>query len=414
VTTPFDQPSTLAGSNDPEGGDGAYSFDGKPDRWKRYRLPHPESGKPGGFTRATTFAKSISDTYSLNMWALRMGGKGLAMRPDLLARVASTSLDEREALNRLMEDAKDAAGSKVGANLGTALHAFSEAVDRGEEPNIPPPYQPHLRAYTALLEKFNLEILDIERVVLCTEYDNPVGVDGKPTKKDAGVAGTLDRIVRFTKDTTVNLPGGKTYTFKKGTIAILDLKSAKSLEYGGLEIAVQLATYARAKVRFDKQTKKWLPMPEPMDTNVALVVHLPATAPGETVKAEMFAVDIAAGHEIAQLCTEVREARKRKNLLVPLAVIEEPGITAGQDDGRRDAGGPNPIKVASERVADIRPPTLEERVASARTEAELTAMRSRPGRTRLTSGTSSSAAGRRCSRTRRPGDGAPVRSAINA
>ena len=55
MTSPFDQPSA-AKSADPEGGDGAYSFDGKPDRWKRYRLPHPETGKAGGFTRATTFA----------------------------------------------------------------------------------------------------------------------------------------------------------------------------------------------------------------------------------------------------------------------------------------------------------------------------------------------------------------------
>ena len=368
TATPFDQPSTLQGSPVPEGGDGAYSFDGKPDRWKRYRLPHPETGKPGGFTRATTFAKSISDTYALSMWGLRMGGKGLAMRPDLLMRVAAADIDDRETLNNLMEEAKNAAGSKVGANLGTALHAFTEALDRGEEPNVPPPYQPHMKGYTALLAKFNLEILDIERVVLCTEYDGgPAG--------GRGVAGTLDRIARFTKDTTVTLPNGTTYTFKKGTIVILDLKTGKDLQYGWLEIAVQLATYARAKVRFDKEKKVWLDMPEGMDQNVALVVHLPATAPGNTVKAEMYAVDIAAGHEIAALCTAVREARKRKDLSTLLAVVEEEGVAA--DEQIRVIDGMQTIGVTTEmiRATDgVRLPTIIERVSTARTVDDLTAI----------------------------------------
>lgn len=349
MTTPFDQPSTLA-TTDPEGGDGAYSFDGKPDRWKRYRLPHPETGKADGFTRATTFAKSISDTYSLNMWALRMGGKGLAMRPDLLMQVASTPAEDREKLNNLMEQAKDAAGAKIGANLGTALHAFSEAVDRGEDPNIPPPYRPHLAAYTALLEEYGLTVLDIERVVLCTEYD------------EKGVAGTLDRVVRFTRDITVKVPGGS-HTFRKGTVAILDLKTGKDLSYGWLEIAVQLSVYANAKHRWSKREGRWLSQFEGMDTDVALVVHLPATEPGETVKATMYAVDIAAGKEIAELCTKVRQVRKRKNLATALSVIEE-----------------NPADALVRLTEDMglyeepRPPTLMERVAAARTDAELMAI----------------------------------------
>jgi hypothetical protein len=371
MSTPFDQPSTLAGSNDPEGGDGAYSFDGKMDRWKRYRLPHPDTGKPGGFTRATTFAKSISDTYSLSMWQLRMGGKGLAMRPDLLMRVASTSLDDRETLNNLMTEAKDAAGAKVGANLGTALHAFTEALDRGEDPKVPPPYQPHMKGYTALLKKFNLKILDIERVVLCTEYDGgPAG--------GRGVAGTLDRIAIFTKDTTVTLPTGRSYTFKKGTIVILDLKTGKDLQYGWLEIAVQLAIYARAKVRFDKQAKVWEPMPEDMNLNMALVVHLPATAPGDKVKAEMYAVDIAAGHEIAALCTQVREVRKRKDLSTLLAVVEEPvdpsSIPVDLESWGMSEAGETMEGAAPTPIDQVRPPTLLERVNVARTEDELTAV----------------------------------------
>lgn len=361
MTTPFSQPSTLA-TTDGEGGSGAYSFDGKPDRWKRYRLPHPETGKAGGFTRATTFAKSISDTFALNQWALRMGGDGLVMRPDLLMALASTS--EAREKNKIMEQAKEAAGAKVGANLGTALHAFSEAIDRGETPNIPPPYRPHMTAYTALMDQYGLEVVEIEKIVLCQTYD---------------IAGTLDRIVRFTRDVEVDLVGGGTYTFKKGTLAILDLKTGKDLSYGWLEISIQLAIYAQAEHLWDKETLTWSPMYPEIDKEVALVVHLPATAPGETVKATMYAVDVSAGWSNADLCAQVRAARKKKGLATALSVVEEaaPLIPAEKWEAAIVPGADS-VKVTSERVdatvTELRPPTLIERTNAARTEADLQAI----------------------------------------
>lgn len=350
--TPFDQPSASRGSTDPEGGDGAYSFDGKPDRWKRYRLPDPETGKPAGWTRATTFAKSISDTYALSMWGLRTGGYGLVLRPDLLAALAAAWPD-REKCNQIMEEAKNAAGSKVGANLGTALHAFSEALDRGEDVKIPPPYQPHMAAYTALMQKYGLELVEIEQVVLEEHF---------------GIAGTFDRVVRFTRDVTVDLVGGGTYTFRKGTLAILDLKTGKDLEYGWLEITIQLAIYSRAKRIWDKVKLEYRPMPE-VDQDVALVVHLPATAPGETVKATMYAVDIASGWADADLCAQVRAARKKKNLATALTVVEEAGVAGALIEAQDEASGQG-----KQIIEVVREPTLVERAQAARTEDELTAL----------------------------------------
>lgn len=252
-----------------------------------------------------------------------------------------------------MEEAKNAAGAKVGANLGTALHAFSEALDRGEQPIIPPPYRPHMAAYTALMDQYGLEVVEIEKVVLCQTYD---------------IAGTLDRIVRFTRDVDVELVGGGTYTFKKGTLAILDLKTGRDLSYGWLEISIQLAVYAQAENIWDKEALTWSPMYPEIDKNVALVVHLPATAPGETVKATMYAVDVETGWAFADLCAQVRDARKKKGLATALTVVEQAGVA--EPEG-------SPVKVASEPVAtvtELRPPTLDERVQSARTEADLQAV----------------------------------------
>jgi hypothetical protein len=366
LTSPFDQPSAArAASPDPEGGNGAYSFDGKPDRWKRYRLPHPDTGKADGFTRMTTFAKSCSDTYTLSQWSQRMVMIGLTQRHDLYTAVAATSPDDREKLNNLAEDAKNAAGAKVGANLGTALHAFSEMLDRGETPHIPPPYQPHMAAYTALLEEYGLEVLDIERVVLCTSYD------------EKGVAGTLDRVVRFTRDVTVQV-GSVTHTFKKGTVAILDLKTGKTMEYGQMEIAIQLSGYANAEHRWDKEALRWLPQFEGMDRDVALVLHLPATAPGETVEAAMYAVDIKGGREIANLCTEVRKARKRKGLMTKLSVVREEPISAvvgtdGQGYVNLGFAEGQPL-INRSAITTPSEPTLYDRVREARTRADLTAV----------------------------------------
>jgi hypothetical protein len=350
--TPFDQPSSKSANPD----NAAYSFDNKPDRWKRYRLPHPETGKADGFTRATTFAKSISDAFTLSQWSQRMVGLGLVLRHDLYMSFASTPADDREKLNQLAEQAKEAAGAKVGANLGTAIHSFTEMVDRGESPVIPAPYRPHVAAWSALLEEYGLEILDIERVVLCTEYDSK------------GVAGTLDRVVRFTRDVTVEVAGGKTHTFRKGTVAIVDLKTGKDLEYGWMEIAVQLAVYARAQHRWDKTELRWLPQFEGMDTDLALVIHIPATAPGETVTASMYAVNIAQGHEIAQLCTQVREARKMKGLATKLAVVHEQAVSA-----LPDVTGGMPLLLAPPARAITAPetPSWEQRVEAAKTEADL-------------------------------------------
>jgi hypothetical protein len=363
TTTPFDQPSaSRAASPDPEGGDGAYSFDGKPDRWKRYRLPHPETGKADGFTRMTTFAKSCSDTFTLSQWSQRMVAIGLTVRHDLYTAVAATSPDNREKLNQLAEEAKNAAGAKVGANLGTALHSFSEMLDRGETPHIPPPYQPHMAAYTALLEEYGLEVLDIERVVICLDYD------------EKGVAGTLDRVVRFTRDIIVNV-GGNRHVFKAGTVAILDLKTGKTMEYGQMEIAIQLSGYANATHYWDKDELKWV-IPSwmgEMDKSVALVLHLPATAPGETVEAAMYAVDIKGGREIADLCTEVRKARKRKGLMTKLSVVrEEPvagivtetGLTIVEDG----------LHKQTLAITTAQDPSWQDRVDEARTKADLQAI----------------------------------------
>lgn len=297
----FAPPST--GPTDPDklGNDGAYSVDGKPDRYGRYRLPHPTSGRVIPWTRVTTFAKSIADTYKLSMWQQRMAIKGLTLRPDLYASTAATPLEDKSSLDKLVESAKEVAGSKTAAGLGTALHSFTEARDRGEEVT-PGPWSKGIEAYSAALVQHGITVVPgmIERKIISTRFN---------------VAGTFDRI--FHTDKPCPSCGKST--------CIGDLKTGRDLEYGWNEIAIQLALYAHGDAIWDVEAREYIAMPDLCQCS-AIVVHLPALPgkdedgnPIETT-ATLYDVDITQGWRAAELCEQVREWRRARNLATPRAV----------------------------------------------------------------------------------------------
>lgn len=253
----------------------------KRDRWGRYLLPDPETGRERAWTRATTLASAIADTHALTKWQLRMAIKGLAMRQDLLALAAAASIEDKATLDRVAEDAKQIAGSSAGANAGTALHSFTEAVDRGEDVQIPPPWDADITAYKRTLAEHGITTHPqwVERITIVPEF---------------GVAGTLDRIV--------TLPDGRQ--------VIGDIKTGRDLSYSWPEIAIQLALYAHATHMW---SGSWEPMPK-VDHTEAVVFHVPA---GQG-RCQLYTVDIAAGWEMAAIAHQVRQWRARKDIAKPL------------------------------------------------------------------------------------------------
>jgi hypothetical protein len=113
-----------------------------------------------------------------------------------------------------------------------------------------------------------------------------------------GCAGTFDRIVHQTG--TVTNPHPVPYT-------ILDLKTGKSLDFSLLEFAIQFAIYANAEYLYDKVAKTYQPFPGPevLDRSRALAMHLPV---GEA-KATVWAINIDAGWQLAQVAEQARQAR---------------------------------------------------------------------------------------------------------
>jgi hypothetical protein len=252
------------------------------DRYGRPYVIPPGGGKPVPYTRATTLAETLDDRFNLEQWKLRQVAIGLAARPDLIALVGAQR-DDKAALNRVTADALDASESGAKANKGTALHAFTEQIDRGQEPfGVPANMIADLATYTEITARYTIE--GIEEFVVCDELK---------------VAGTFDRIFR-----------------RDNTAYVGDLKTgAGAITYGQPSIAVQLAVYAHGQ-RYNTATGERTPLD--VDQRTAIVVHLPA----ETGTAQLYEVDIEAGWEAAKQAVWVRNWRKQRGLFAPLRATE--------------------------------------------------------------------------------------------
>lgn len=262
------------------------------DRYGRPLITPPDGGKPTAYTRCTTFVDCLEDKFNLQKWQQRMVATGLANRADLLLAVSAAGDDKRK-LDSICADAREAAGASGAATTGTALHALTELIDRGQPlPALPETARADLEAYAAATA--HLTATHIEQFTVVDELK---------------VGGTADRIVQV-----------------DGVSYIADIKTG-SIEWGLGKIAMQLAVYAHGTgyspsgQRFDLG---------PIDQNVGIIIHLPA---GQA-RCELVPVDLAAGWEGVQLATQVRGWRSRKDfvamrpevmkLLSPAPAVEAP------------------------------------------------------------------------------------------
>ncbi|HEU4754770.1 MAG TPA: hypothetical protein VFU47_16800, partial [Armatimonadota bacterium] len=294
MTTQFTDPAPPAGPQfadpAPPEAPARRLFDG----YGRYLLPDPDTGKERAWTRVTTLAKTLEDTHNLEQWGARMAVKGMAMRPDLVAMAATLDPnddDDKKTLNKLAKDAKEAAGSSAGANMGTALHKLTERLDGGERVDAGPMAR-ELAAYRECLVREGVKVAPeyLERIICVPEL---------------GVAGRLDKLVE----------GGHGFRLQ-----VADLKTQKSMDFGGLGIAVQQAIYAHAYAIWDPVAMRWEDPPE-LDQVLATIIWLPV---GRGI-CELFDVDLCLGWEWAQLSAKVRGIRKAKPVTRRESMVPVPG-----------------------------------------------------------------------------------------
>lgn len=234
------------------------------------------------YTRVTTYADAISDQYNLSKWRMRRVALGLGQRSDYVRLAAAlTDRDEdRDALDELVEKALEAAGPNK-ADEGTALHALTERVDRGEPlGNVPEEFVPDLTAYE----------------VLSGELFRFVHREARTVCDDLEVAGTPDghAVVGELPPTE----WGPRCDCPPTVLRIIDTKTG-SIRYPA-KMAIQLAIYAHSAL-YDPSTGERTPVE--VCPHWGVIVHLAV----ETGLAAPFWLDLERGWHGAELCGPVRE-----------------------------------------------------------------------------------------------------------
>jgi hypothetical protein len=281
------------------------------DRWGRPLITPPEGGEPVAYQRVTTFVGCLEDTYNLTQWQLRMAVLGLAGRRDLqLSALAIEDPNDRYAkrtLNDIAKAAKESAAGSSAANIGTALHSFTERIDKGESlGNVPEEY-----------------VADLEAYRLITTGLRSLAIEGFCVVDSLRVGGSYDRIYEFTPEFLDAYAAGhgiglhyplrteddEPQWVQPGDAVIGDVKTG-NIDFGIGKIAMQLGTYANAE-DYDHTLGTRSPLAGNPSKQWGLVVHLPAG----TGTASLVWVDIAAGYKAAvELARPVHEWRKRKGL----------------------------------------------------------------------------------------------------
>lgn len=227
------------------------------------------------YERISSAGSVLDSQAGLTAWKQRMVARGVAMSPHLVALAASS--DNKSTLNRVAKEAMDAAGGGSASGMGTAVHSFTELVDKGEEwKHAPSHLVPVLEGYAATMERYGLEPECIEEFVV---------VD------DLRFAGTLDRVVR-SKAT------GKSY--------VADVKTGADTPKYALSTAVQVALYSRGE-RYEPETGERSPLPA-VDQEVGILIHLPL----DGRPCELYELDIALGWEGAKVARWVLDWRGGK------------------------------------------------------------------------------------------------------
>ena len=234
----------------------------------------------------TTVAKIPTDTYTLEQWAQRQVAIGLAMDHNLVENVA-VDLDNRDALNTIVDKAKEVASAHRAADRGTQMHRVLQLVLLDQEHKLLTEQQRRdAELLKRTLDRYKLTIYDAlsEQFVV---WPNHL------------VAGRFDAVLER--------PDGR--------LILTDLKSGPNAVLYPHATAVQLALYARAPhisehihTRGDKTTiEDWRTMPDRLDRRSAYIL----LAEPEADIGTLHEIDIEHGWAAASLALQIVNWRKK-------------------------------------------------------------------------------------------------------
>lgn len=269
----------------------------------RYRLPDPVTGEIRSWTRATTVAKALDDTYMLNQWRIRKVLSGLARRTHLQAdldqivhEIDYGDVDdkwERSKLNELADDCAKAADVEQANEFGTSVHDWSAWVDMGllSIHQVPEIVRDHVRV--------NLELQAAHQLLPIPHYTERIVASSRWR-----LAGTLDRI--YIDPRRGHLADGK---------VLGDVKTSKNMDFSGLAFCIQLAFYQSCDLMLSEDGKRWEPMPE-LWADTAYIMHLPSD---DVARSSVQPINLELGREALETAMAVRDIRRRadKHAMLP-------------------------------------------------------------------------------------------------
>lgn len=264
------------------------------------------------YGRPSNFGAQIEDRYGIERWSERNVLFGATLLNSEVHRAIQV-LDLEDPGDRKMADgwvvdAKQEAGAHLAAARGTFVH-LATTLDRDEadpllalslrgdtELGVPPAVTDAvLASWEVLLQRHGIQELAIEQKVVDDRWR---------------LAGTLDRIVRLTRDLQFGA-----HIIPAGTVLILDIKTGRlTMEQGHPAYwnaySVQIASYAHSLPYIieglHEERGEW---PWHVDQRHALIAHLDignALAEG-VATAQLVHVDLVEGHRAGNLCRQARD-----------------------------------------------------------------------------------------------------------
>lgn len=289
-----------------------------------YKLPHPETGRPTGYPRATTVAKTLEDMQGLEKWRRRetvravvdllnivtehgndapagvVPGYTAGQLVDDLVQAYATATKVTQ-IDAAVEKLYDMMGGAEAREFGECVHAWLEALAAGIVllRDVPDMVRPHVDAFHKVLARFGLIVVPqyVERTVLNANEE-----------LEEHVAGKLDCILR---------------SVATGELILGDIKTTKtdSIQYNWLAWAVQVGgVYGWATHMLTIDGKGWEPMPDVVE-DYAVIISVPSDHPESatalTINKEW------GGHRLIE-SVELRGVRKQAKTEVPKFTIPSP------------------------------------------------------------------------------------------
>ena len=261
------------------------------DRWGRPLIIPADGGKAIAYGRFSSHGSVLEDKFALEKWKIRTSAIGLTKRSDLFAQLAACPPEDSKRIDEIMSQALEAGGGSVGANLGTALHEFTQRVDLGEITldEISEPWRSDVEAYLSALEAHNLTVIrELIEVNLVND--------------ELLLAGTADRFYHSTRG-----------------VICADIKTGKQISKNPLAYAVQLASYANSML-YDIETGTRKPIADDLELRTGYIIHIPANKG----RCDIYEVDLMEAMAAARLASTVKRWQKRDDLVRNIAPVKAP------------------------------------------------------------------------------------------